>query len=244
MASLLDEGHEFSTASLARLVTEAGVADLRAEQVLPELLRVLESAPIDDPETAAVLDELRAWSKDGTLRREAEKGAGEYEHTSAVRVMDAWWPLLVEAQFRPGLGGDLFDRLTAAVPVDEAPAQTDHTGSAFQTGWWSYVHKDLRSVLGEDVEGALGETYCGGGDLGDCRAVLLDTLEEAASTPVSEVYPGDAECEAGDQVCADSIVHSTLGGIGMPAIAWQNRPTYQLAVQFPERRDSENPGNW
>ena len=68
------------------------------------------------------------------------------------------------------------------------------------------------------------------------RQVLLDTLAEAAVTPAEEVYPGDAECEAGDQWCADAIVHSKIGGIGHKKVTWQNRPTYQQVVEFPSRR--------
>ena len=66
-----------------------------------------------------------------------------------------------------------------------------------------------------------------------------DTLAEAAATPAEETYPGDEDCEAGDQWCADSIVHRALGGITVPRIAWQNRPTYQQVVEFPARRSRE-----
>jgi hypothetical protein len=50
------------------------------------------------------------------------------------------------------------------------------------------------------------------------------------------VYPGDSNCAPGDQWCADSIIQNPLGGITHPPISWQNRPTYQQAVQFPARR--------
>ncbi|MFC4561306.1 penicillin acylase family protein [Nocardiopsis mangrovi] len=249
VSALIDEGHAFTTASLAQVMAEAGSTDLRGEQVLPRLLRVLDSGPVDDPETAAAADALRDWLADGAPRREPEKGAGEYAHADAVRIMDAWWPLLVRAQFEPGLGGDLYTELSTAVQVDESPSGgigggdpgsinqgQPHRGSAFQYGWWSYVDKDLRAVLGEEVDGPLGAAYCGGGDLDACRTVLADSLGEAAAVPADEVYPGDDECDAGDQVCADSIVHSPLGGINLQRVAWQNRPTFQVAVQFTEGR--------
>jgi hypothetical protein len=66
--------------------------------------------------------------------------------------------------------------------------------------------------------------------------MLLSTLSQAAAQPASQVYPADDHCAAGDQWCADSIVHSALGGITMPPIGWQNRPTYQQVVSFPARR--------
>ncbi|MBB6172864.1 acyl-homoserine lactone acylase PvdQ [Nocardiopsis mwathae] len=248
VAGLIDDGHKFTVASLTRVMTEAGVADLRAERVLPQLLRVIDTAPVEDPELAATVAGLRDWLEDGALRREPRRDAGHYAHADAIRVLDAWWPLLVRAQFQPELGSDLYTGLTGIVQVDESPSGSlggepgdvkqgqTHKGSSFQYGWWSYVDKDLRNVLGDDVRAPLGQAYCGGGDVGACRTALLDSLAQAAAAPASDVYPGDAHCSAGDQVCADAVIHSQLGGIGMWPIAWQNRPTYQLALQFTERR--------
>ncbi|GGM39171.1 hypothetical protein GCM10011608_24830 [Micromonospora sonchi] len=110
---------------------------------------------------------------------------------------------------------------------------------AFQYGWWGYVDKDLRAVLGDPVAGGLGRTFCGGGDLISCRQILLDTLRTAATTPAATTYPGDGSCAAGDQWCADAIIQSPLGGIKHATIAWQNRPTYQQVVSFPARRGAD-----
>jgi F5/8 type C domain len=91
-------------------------------------------------------------------------------------------------------------------------------------------------VLGEPVAGPLGAKYCGGGSVAACRQVLLDSLAQAAAVPATQVYPGDADCAAGDQWCADTIIHRAMGGIKHDKIHWQNRPTYQQVVQFPARR--------
>ncbi|MFE6385503.1 penicillin acylase family protein [Nocardiopsis dassonvillei] len=245
VSALVADGHEFTTASLTRVMMEAGVADLRAQEVLPLLLEVIGTEAVDDPELAAVVEELRLWHESGSLRREPFRDAGYYSHADAIRTLDAWWPLLVRAQFEPGLGEDLYTQLTRAVQTDESPSGSigggepgsvnqaqPHRGSAFQYGWWSYVDKDLRTVLGQEVEGGLGEAYCGGGDPDACRTVLLDTLAQAADTPAAEVYPGDEHCDPGDQLCADTVIHQAVGGINMWPIAWQNRPTYQLVYQF------------
>lgn len=249
VGALVGQGHEFTTASLTQVMMEAGVADLRAQEVLPLLLEVIDTEAVADPELAAVVEELRLWQESGSLRREPSRDAGHYSHAEAIRTLDAWWPLLVRAQFEPGLGEELHTQLTRAVQTDESPSGSvgggepgsvnqaqPHRGSAFQYGWWSYVDKDLRTVLGHEVEGPLGEAYCGGGDLDECRAVLLESLSQAAGTPAEEVYPGDEHCEAGDQLCADTVIHQAVGGIDMWPIAWQNRPTYQLVYQFSDGR--------
>ncbi|MEU3557858.1 penicillin acylase family protein [Streptomyces fragilis] len=228
-------------ASLTRAMAQAGLADLRAEQVLPKLLKVLRSGPVDDPAVTDAVAKLSAWNAAGSLRTETSRGSKRYAHAEAIRILDAWWPLLVKAEFGPGLGDDLYAALEANLPVDEPPGASHgptggHAGSAFQYGWWSYVDKDVRAVLGEKVEGGLARAYCGAGDLAGCRGVLARTLKEAAGRTAAQVYPGDEHCAAGDQWCADAVIHRALGGITHAPISWQNRPTYQQVVEFASHR--------
>ncbi|GAA3877849.1 penicillin acylase family protein [Streptomyces lannensis] len=227
--------------SLVKAMADAALADLRAEDVLPDLLKVVNSSTVTDPATAAAVGKLSAWVSAGARRTETSAGSKKYADADAVRILDAWWPLLVKAEFEPGLGSDLYTALTANLPVDESPSAAhgptgSHAGSSFQYGWWSYVDKDIRAVLGEPVQGPLAQKYCGGGDLGACRDVLTGTLKQAAGMTASQVYPGDDQCSAGDQWCADSIVQRALGGIKHGRISWQNRPTYQQVVEFTSHR--------
>ncbi|MGV9281458.1 penicillin acylase family protein [Streptomyces sp. NPDC003730] len=227
--------------ALVKAMAEAGLADLRAEDVVPDLLKVVESAPVTDPAAKSAVDGLKAWLSAGGLRTETSAGSKKYAHADAIRTLDAWWPLLVKAEFEPGLGSDLYTAFTRNLPVDESPSAAHgptgaHAGSAFQYGWWSYVDKDIRSVLGESVKGPLAHPYCGDGDLAACRDTLVTTLKAAAGRTAAQVYPGDDNCSAGDQWCADSVIHRTLGGIKHGGISWQNRPTYQQVVEFTSHR--------
>ncbi|MFD3504110.1 penicillin acylase family protein [Streptomyces sp. NPDC058676] len=228
-------------ASLVKAMADAGLADLRAEDVLPDLLKVVTSSPVTDSTAAAAVSKLQAWVTAGVKRTETTAGSKKYADADAIRIMDAWWPLLVKAEFEPGLGSDLYTAFTHNLPVDETPSAAHgptgaHAGSSFQYGWWSYVDKDIRAVLGESVQGPLAQKYCGGGSLTACRNVLISTLKEAAGRTAAQVYPGDDLCAAGDQWCADSIVQRTLGGIKHGNISWQNRPTFQQVVEFTSHR--------
>jgi acyl-homoserine lactone acylase PvdQ len=225
---------EVDRVGMTKAMAEAALADLRAERVLPLLLRVIGDST-GDANVDAALRSLRAWLADGGLRAPTARGARAYHHADAIRIMDAWWPVLVKAQFEPGLGA-AYPELTRVLKVDEAPSTTGHRGSSYQAGWWGYVHKDLRSVLGDPVQAPLGARYCGSGNLGQCRTTLVDSLRTAAATPATTVYPGDGDCAAGDQWCADAIIHNALGGITQEPITTQNRPTYQQLVEFPARR--------
>lgn len=60
--------------------------------------------------------------------------------------------------------------------------------------------------------------------------------KQAAAASAASVYPCDGNCSAGDQWCADSIIQSPFGRITRERTHWQNRPTYQQVVRFPEHR--------
>jgi acyl-homoserine lactone acylase PvdQ len=251
VSALVHSGQKVTRAQLVQAMEDAANVDLRGEDVLPLALKVIDSAPVDDPDLAAVVQELKDWQQAGSHRREAEAGDKEYVDAAAIQVMDAWWPLLVKAEFEPGMGEDAYQALANLLPINDSPSSGQlgdtsgggsvnetqtHKGSSFQYGWWSYTSKDLRGVLGEPVSAPLSQSYCGGGDLSACRTALLDSLKQAAAEPASDVYPADAYCKAGDQWCADSIVQEPLGGVTDPIIAWQNRPTYQQVVQYQSHR--------
>ncbi|MFE5371809.1 penicillin acylase family protein [Streptomyces mirabilis] len=227
--------------SLTRAMADAALADLRAEDVLPKLLKVINSSTVTDTTAAAAVTKLSDWVTAGAKRKETSAGSKAYANADAIRILDAWWPLLVKAEFEPGLGTDLYTAFSNNLPIDESPSAAHgptgaHAGSSFQYGWWSYVDKDIRAVLGESVQGGLSQKYCGGGTLSACRDALISTLKTAAGLTAAQVYPGDDQCSAGDQWCADSIVQRTLGGIKHGKITWQNRPTYQQVVEYTSHR--------
>ena len=85
-------------------------------------------------------DRMRAWLRAGGLRKDADRD-GVYEHSDAIRILDAWWPLWVRAEFRPGLGTDAFKTLTATIPVDDSPnGGGQHHGSPLRYEYWALAN--------------------------------------------------------------------------------------------------------
>ncbi|MBS2531149.1 penicillin acylase family protein [Catenulispora sp. NF23] len=231
---LINSGTKVTRANLTQVMEDAALTDLRGEKLLPELLQVIGTPT--DPTQAAAVAELKTWLADGAQRKETTAGSKTYADSDAIRIMDAWWPLLLQAEFQPGMGTDLYNAMKAVQPLDQSPNGGGHSGSSYELGWYSYVDKDLRSVLGESVQGPLAQSYCGGGNLTACRTALLSALSSAIATPAATVYPADSVCSAGDQWCADSIQQHPLGGITDDQSNWQNRPTFQQVVQYPAHR--------
>jgi acyl-homoserine lactone acylase PvdQ len=217
---------------LVEAMGEAATTDLRAEQVLPLALAVIGSPR--EPRLAGAVAALRDWVASGSHRRDRD-GDGTYEHADAIRILDAFWPLWMRAQFEPSLGRALFDRLAGAHGLDNEPNNDGaHLGSAYQTGWYGYAAKDLRRVLGRKVAAPYSKRYCGAGRRSRCRALLRDALARALDVDPAKLY-ADAMCahahEPGDQSCFDAIAFRSIGAITQPMIGWQNRPTYQQAVE-------------
>ncbi len=222
---------------LVEAMGEAATTDLRAEQVLPLALRVI-GAPAD-PEMADAVAKLRAWMADGSHRRDRD-GDGRYEHSEAIRILDAFWPRWMRAQFGRSLGGELFDDLADAHGLDTTPnGNGTHQGSAYQTGWYGYAAKDLRRVLGLGVRQPYSKRYCGGGVRSRCRSALRAALAAALDADPVALYR-DAQCTAagkpGDQACFDMISFRQTGSVTQPMIGWQNRPTYQQVVEVQGHR--------
>jgi hypothetical protein len=215
---------------------EAGTTDLRGQEDLPLALKVIGTP--SDPGLRAAVKTLKAWVKSGTQRRDKD-GDGVYDHADAVRIMDAWWPRWLKAEFEPTLGTTIFSTLPHE--QDNAPNNHgDHLGSSYQEGWYGYAAKDLRTVLGQKVEQPYARTFCGKGDLASCRRALRQSLKAALAVPASQLYSGDATCQKanrdGDQACYDAVSFRALGGITQPLIPWINRPTYQQVVEVKGHR--------
>jgi acyl-homoserine lactone acylase PvdQ len=214
-------------AKLVDAMEDAGTVDLRGDVALPYALELIGKA--GSPEVRAAVKTLRAWMRKGSHRRDKD-GDGVYDQAEAVRIMDAWWPRWLKAEFKPTLGGELFDAVFSVVGFHDAPGPV---GSAFITGWYGYVNKDLRMVLGEDVRGRFSRTYCGRGSRAKCRRALVRSLDKALEhTSDAELYPGEP-CDGGDaQWCYDAVEHTTTGAIDQPEIHWIDRPTFQQVVQI------------
>ena len=234
--------NKMTLADLVNAMGIAGTQDLRGVEVLPYALKIIGTPA--DPALAQAVSELRAWVASGAPRinREHPGASGTYDQSDAVRIMDAWWPLWVQAEFQPALGPSLLDQVESDYPINDEPGagapvhgtpSTRHQGSAFDVGFYGIVQKDLRSVMRKLETDRLNRVFCGNGSLTRCRAALESSLATAAAETPDQVYPAQGPCQAGDQECHDSIQFRAIGAVTQPLIEWVNRPTFQQADEIP-----------
>jgi acyl-homoserine lactone acylase PvdQ len=211
---------------LVAVMAASATADSRAAYTLPWLLKVIGK----DKKTAAARALLSAWLKAGAPRADRDRD-GAYEHQAAIALFDAWWEDGSSSVAYDALSGRL-GPLVRRLPqlLDDHPRLGQ--GSSFNgVAWYGYLNKDLRSVLGKKVDGAYSQGYCGKGSLRACRTTLRASLAATVARLLRRQGASSVDRLTYDKH-ADDIRSTTAGLVGVRAIDWQNRPTFQQVIEF------------
>jgi acyl-homoserine lactone acylase PvdQ len=248
---------------LVQAMEEPATQDIRAFALWPSLRRVLGRQT--DPKLRDAVALLDRWYAAGGHRRDLDRN-GKYDHDDAVTVMDAWWPRLLEAQFRPALGTEAFNAVRGMVGFGgTTPGAAPSSYPGFSDGWFGYVSKDLRALLNpvsrrncrivirngrrvlvcvirraataRAVRGRYSRVYCGGGSLAACRRALQRTLAEALGVTRQEIYGKTGACVSDPQAsCFDMNRSVIASAISVPPFPFQNRPTFQQVIELTRAR--------
>jgi acyl-homoserine lactone acylase PvdQ len=215
-----------SLASLAGAMNKAATQDLRVARVWPVVRDVLRSGSAPSARAEAAASLLDSWRASGSSRLDRDLD-GKIDDPGAA-VMDAAWPRLADAVMGPALG-PLVERLAALHPRSDDPGPT---GSAYSSGWYGYVDKDLRTLLGRDVRSPYSRRYCGAGVLESCRAALWAALGAAAAELEKTQGPSPSTWRA--DATAERIRFAS--GVLPDTMHWTNRPTFQQLMSFSGHR--------
>ena len=221
-------------AQLVQAMEEPASEDIRGSRLVPVLIRAIGRPK--DAKLAEALATLKRWRATGAHRRDLDKD-GLAEDGEAIRIMDAWWPKLLDAQFGPSLGDDAMGALRAMVSYPRIGGEgTSPNAPDFSDGWYGYVHKDLRGLFTpKKVRGRWSRRYCGQGKKAACRKLLRTSLTAALAVTKEELYAHGACAETPDAACYDMNRHTSASGVSVPAMPFQNRPTFQQVVQLTKR---------
>jgi acyl-homoserine lactone acylase PvdQ len=207
-------------------MNKAATQDLRVARVWSVIRSILQTGRAPSARSEAAASLLDAWRSAGSSRLDRELD-GTIDHPGAA-VMDAAWPRIADAVMTPVLG-PLVDDLAGLHPRsdDAGPG-----GSAYISGWYGYVDKDLRTLLGQPVRGPYSRRYCGAGVLATCREALWVALDAAAAQleatqgPVPSSWRADATAER----------IRFVSGVLPDTMRWSNRPTFQQLMSFSSHR--------
>jgi acyl-homoserine lactone acylase PvdQ len=219
--------------ALIQAMEEPATEDLRGYRLLPTIFKAIGKP--SSPKLAQALATLKTWHQHGAHRRDLDRD-GVDEETPAIELMDAWWPKLVTAEFKPALGARAFERLQGMLAIG------DHTGGSpdapdFFDGWWGYVSKDLRALYGPKPKAPFSRVYCGGGSQAKCAKLLERSLAAALKVTPQQLYGGgNGDCAANPQPsCFDQNRPQVTSGIELKPFPFQNRPTFQQVVTLTQR---------
>jgi acyl-homoserine lactone acylase PvdQ len=211
---------------LTSVMNRAATQDLRAVDVWPAVRAALATGPAPDPLTQQAADLVSAWSAAGGSRLDRD-GDGKIDDPGAA-VLDAAWQPLATAVLQPVLG-DLTTQLAALEAPDN---KANSGGSSYGSGWYGYVDKDLRSLLGLPVQQPFSRRYCGDGDLAACRDSLWAVLQKVAQDLSAAQGPDPSTWRA--DATGERITFKP--GLISQTMRWANRPTFQQVGQYSGHR--------
>jgi hypothetical protein len=201
----------------ASIMNRAATQDLRAVKVWPVIRQVLNGGPAPSPLAKQAAGLVTTWIEHGA----SHLGENRPEDPGAA-VLDAAWRPIGEAVLGPVLG-EVTEEFAHINPPDDPPSPL---GSAYDSGWYGYVYKDLRTELGMPVEGRFSRRYCGDGSLKVCRTSLWAAIQSAAKQLVAS---------QGSEPKAWRAAPVRIGfapGFLPFTMRWTNRSTFQQVIEF------------
>lgn len=213
-------------ATLVGAMNVAATQDLRAVRVWPSIRAALAAAPAPSERARRAAQLVDDWLGRGGSRLDANLD-GAIDAAGAAVLDEAWAPL-ADAVLRPVLG-DLVAELARLAPRDDAPGSR---GSAYGSGWYTYLDKDLRALVGRTVHGPFQTRFCGKGVVATCAADLWAAIDAAAAKLESTQGADPARWRA--DATKERIAFAP--GLLARTMRWTNRPTFQQVVSFRSHR--------
>jgi acyl-homoserine lactone acylase PvdQ len=214
-----------SLASVTGVMNAAATQDIRAVEFVPLLAQLLKRGRAPNELAARMLELLESWNVRGGSRLDRDLN-GQIDEPGAA-ILDTAWDPLVNAAMAPVLGpltdelDDTLHRRFAAPPMGQS------------SGWYQYLAKDLRRLLGQRVRGRLRNRYCGRGNLANCARDLWAALNAAGVRLAAQQGPNPDAWRA--SATPERI--SFTPGLLTTTMRYTNRPSgIQQVISFKGHR--------
>jgi hypothetical protein len=225
---MLDAGlahhKKLDLAQVVSAMNAAATTDIRDSVLMPVVAKVMQKAQAPNPRDAQMLQLLLQWNRNGSSVLDRNND-GKVDDPGAP-IMDAFGPHLSDAVMDPVLGPQ-------APALEKMLAKNANEGNGFTGGWTSYIHKDLRTLLGQKVKGKFHFRFCGNGDMTACAGSLWGALDAAGNELAATQGPDPATWRA--DANAERITF--LPGLLPLKIRYTNRPSgIQQVISFKGHR--------
>jgi acyl-homoserine lactone acylase PvdQ len=219
----LGHGSNLTPARVVSAMNEAATQDVREMTFEPVLSKLLHGSKAPNKRDAEMLALLDKWYRQGgSLLGPDANGDGNINAPGAA-IMNAAWTPLAYAWASKVLGPALTAQFASFVtPFDSPP------GGQY-TGWYMYMYKDIRTILGEKVKGEYAIRYCGAGSLALCRKLMWAAMNKAGNQLQASQGSNPSAWRA--SAAAEKI--SFTPGLLPYTMRYTNRPTgIQQVISF------------
>ncbi len=196
-------------AGVVGVMNRSATEDVRSP-VWPVISEVLRGGEAPTELAGQVVDLLDEWVAEDAPRLDADDDG--FNDRAGPTIFDALFEPLAEAVMSP-----VFGAYTEA--LDDRRNLGGDDGASF-------MDKDLRTLLGQDVDGPFNLSYCGNGDLDTCRDSLWQVVDDVAQE-LSVEFGGapDTWLKEGQRV-------GFIPGLIPDTFRATNRPTFQQVLEF------------
>ncbi len=212
--------------SLVAAMNTAATQDLRAVRVWPTVRAALSRGNPPSARAAEAVALVDEWVAAGSSRVDRDLD-GKIDAPGAA-ILDAAWPHLADDVLGAVIG-PLTGTLATMLTRDDAAGAS---GSSYGEGWYSYLDKDLRTLLGSPVKHPFGTRYCGRGEPAACAAALWASLGRG----LAELEQDQGTSPAAWRADASKERIAFTPGILRRTMRWTNRPTFQQVISFASHR--------
>jgi len=214
--------------SLTNAMNYAATQDLRNEVLEPTIKRVLDTGPAPTPREQQMLDQLDLWHSQGSSR--LDRDLDGFIDAPGAAIMDTAFTGMANAVMGPVLG----PQLNELASLNGRSNDANIGGSSYGSGWYGYIDKDLRTLLGDQVTDKFHTRFCGGGSLAACRESLWAAMK-AAGDELSDTFGTDDPSQWFSIGASERIRFPPLP-VFLASMRWTNRPTYQQVISYNDHR--------
>ena len=216
-------GGKWDLAGLASAMNGAATQDVRAIDTVPLLDELLSGSKAPSATAQGMLDQMVAWRAQGGSRLDSNDD-GLIDAPGAAS-MDVAWPKIADAFMKPVLKKQkTLDELSTLFSRYDLPPGGQYSG------WHQYFDRDVGELLGEKVAQPFANSYCGGGNVKQCRKDIWAAIDKAGKSLTSSQGTSDPSQWHSDAV-RERIKFAP--GILPTTMRYTNRPSgIQQVISF------------
>lgn len=204
---------------------DAATEDVEAVTLVRSVERLLGDTAPPTPAAQRARTMLRDWVATGAHRRDANRDL-QFD-AAAATLVEPFTDALMDSTYKALLGGET----VRLIPVsDNRPGVT---GSAYQSGWFSPLARELDRASGaaDAPEGV--PAACGGGEAAACRTLVWAALDAAYERTRRSQFPWVRDQPSRWRQSSASSQILFIPVFTLPtAMRWQNRPTFEQVSAF------------